>query len=223
MEKYRGLFAFYIPYLLFLFLGALVLWFIGKEELHLWSNQFYCGFCDWFFKIVTFGGDGIFVTIVAFALLLKKIRHALFVGLAGIFTLVIINFLKKVVFVSYLRPVAYFKQFEPEINLRLVPNYDVYSLYSFPSGHTAAGFMLFLSLALIYRKSWLSFIFFLAALFVGLSRIYLSQHFFIDIYFGSFVGVLCCGMAYAVVFNKKLSAHWLDQSLLTLRRKPTKA
>lgn len=221
--KSKYLTPFLLSYLIIIIIALVILLCFDKASIHLWFNQFHCGFCDWFFKMVTFGGDGIFVTIVAVFLLLKKIRYSMFIGLGGIFTLVLINFLKRIVFSDYLRPSAYFQRMEPEVIIRLVPEYNVHSLYSFPSGHTAAGFMLFLSLAIIFKKSWVSFLFLMAALLVGYSRIYLSQHFFVDVYFGSLAGILCCLMAYTILFHKKLSASWLDRSLLTITRKTHKA
>lgn len=71
---------------------------------------------------------------------------------------------------------------------------------SFPSGHTAGAFAFFLLLSLLIpvRFKFWAVVFFLIALMVGISRIYLGQHFFKDIYAGSILGtfipILICRM-----------------------------
>ena len=51
------------------------------------------------------------------------------------------------------------------------------------------------------KKKPLGILFFLLAVIVGLSRIYLSQHFFMDIYFGSIVGVVITSILYVAIRN----------------------
>ncbi len=62
---------------------------------------------------------------------------------------------------------------------------------SFPSGHTLGAFSFFTMMSLLlpmsYRK-W-SVVFFLLPLGCAFSRIYLGQHFFLDVYVGSMIGV----------------------------------
>ena len=74
---------------------------------------------------------------------------------------------------------------------------------SFPSGHTigAFGFFLLISLYLPKEyKAW-SVLFFFLALCTAYSRLYLGQHFFVDVYAGSIIGTAMTYLIYA--FGKK--------------------
>jgi hypothetical protein len=44
----------------------------------------------------------------------------------------------------------------------------------------------------------MSFLFFIMALSCGISRIYLEEHFFQDVYFGSMIGLLCAMISFAI-------------------------
>jgi membrane-associated phospholipid phosphatase len=67
-------------------------------------------------------------------------------------------------------------------------------------------------LALFTKNKWIEFLLFSIALIVGYSRVYLSQHFFIDIYAGSIIGVSTTLVIYFLFRN--LKAQWLDKSLI---------
>lgn len=62
---------------------------------------------------------------------------------------------------------------------------------SFPSGHSLGAFALFSLLAFFLpkRSGYVTAMFFLA-ISVGVSRVYLVQHFWQDVYAGSLVGVV---------------------------------
>jgi membrane-associated phospholipid phosphatase len=63
-------------------------------------------------------------------------------------------------------------------------------------------------------------LFFLLALITAYSRVYLSQHFLIDTYFGALIGV-----AIVIVFHYliiKSDKTWLDQSIITIFSKNEK-
>lgn len=64
---------------------------------------------------------------------------------------------------------------------------------SFPSGHTigAFGFFLILSSILPNQQKPFSILFFILALGCAYSRLYLGQHFFIDVYAGSIFSIIC--------------------------------
>ncbi|MEZ5047512.1 MAG: phosphatase PAP2 family protein [Chitinophagaceae bacterium] len=66
--------------------------------------------------------------------------------------------------------------------------------YSFPSGHTfgAFSFFFFLTYLIPQKNPFWQLLFFILALATGLSRIYLGQHFFKDVYVGSILGILTC-------------------------------
>jgi membrane-associated phospholipid phosphatase len=75
---------------------------------------------------------------------------------------------------------------------------------SFPSGHTATAFAMATVLVLLMEDKKLQLPFLLLALLVGFSRIYLGQHFLLDVLVGALIGVVC-GIG-CVCFAKKYEA-----------------
>jgi undecaprenyl-diphosphatase len=69
---------------------------------------------------------------------------------------------------------------------------------SFPSGHSegAFAFFCFLSLLLPVRYRSIGLVFFILALSVCYSRVYLTAHFFEDTYAGSVIGVTVCTICF---------------------------
>lgn len=62
--------------------------------------------------------------------------------------------------------------------------------YSFPSGHTQTATTFWTSLAIIFKKSWLTILAIIVILGVGISRMYLAVHWPIDVLFGWILGVI---------------------------------
>ena len=93
------------------------------------------------------------------------------------------------------RPLTWFAENMPNIRLPLVEGVRMNYWLSFPSGHTTTFFVLFFSLSIILYaenikgKNILSFICFLCASFGAYTRIYLSQHFALDIFAGILIAV----------------------------------
>ena len=204
-------FPFLLPYFVFLLIG--IGWIIAdsKAEKHLEFNSFHNSFFDTFFYYFTFLGDGITALIVVILFLTVNFRSALFVGLSNIISALITQLLKHTLFADIVRPKKFFEGMH---DLYLVPGVDNYLYNSFPSGHSTCAFSLYFALALITKNKALKFLLFLIAFLVGYSRIYLSQHFFEDVYAGSIIGVTTTWIVY--YFIKKANADWLDKSITKL-------
>jgi membrane-associated phospholipid phosphatase len=78
------------------------------------------------------------------------------------------------------------------------------SKFSFPSGHTATAFSMFFLLALIYNKKGVGLVCCLLAIIAGFSRMYLLQHFLLDVLAGSILGV-------AITYFLVLKINFLNQ------------
>ncbi len=206
--------AFLIPFVLLWSILAIILALFTKSEIHLFLNQFHSGFFDLFFRLLTHLGDGLFLTLVAVVCLFISFRKALTLGLAGILTGLLIQMLKRGVFEHILRPKAYF---EGVASLYLVPGVEVHEYYSFPSGHAAAAFSLFFLLAVFIMNKTAQIALFFSFVLIAYSRVYLSQHFLVDIFFGAFTGLLSAIIA--VILFDKAKWPWLDQSILLLIKK----
>jgi membrane-associated phospholipid phosphatase len=183
LQQNKWVFGLYV--LLFFAVGVILLSF-SKAEIHLTINQYHSVFFNWFFRFMTFlGGWG--VVFLAVALLLTKVRNGLIFLSGTLITTLFVQGLKHLVFSGVLRPAAYFQHLH---QLYLVPGVVVHFYDSFPSGHTASAFGYFIILIFLSKKSWLKVVWLLLACLIGFSRIYLSQHFLIDVEFGSLVGVI---------------------------------
>jgi membrane-associated phospholipid phosphatase len=205
---------FFIPYLFFLLISSTLLIVFSKAELHILINKDNNSFFDTFFKYLTNLGDGAFIGILFLILLLKKLRYA-FAFLAGSLfsSVIIVNLFKKVLLHDMYRPAKYFELFET-YKLHLVDGIKIHALQSFPSGHSATAFNLFFMLTLLVKNNLLKFIFSVLAILIAFSRVYLSQHFLIDITAGSVLGVVFILIAW--LWFEKINVNWLDQSLLNV-------
>jgi len=186
----------------YLFLGCFVLFSIRKGDEVIWLNQFHSAFSDFFFQHLTHLGDGLFCIFLSLVFLaFKKYKNALLIFLSFASSGISAQLLKRLAFPNMPRPTAYLSG--KNIDWHFVEGVEVLASNSFPSGHTATAFATFLMLALINKHKLLGIFFFLLALLVGLSRIYLLQHFFIDTYFGAILGVVCSLLVYYWgVYNK---------------------
>jgi membrane-associated phospholipid phosphatase len=202
---------FIIPYLIFLVFALILIVTFSKTELHILSNKANSPFFDYFFKYTTNLGDGAMIAVLFTILLFIKYRFA-FAFLSGsLATAVIVNFIKKVLLHDVYRPSKYFELFET-YQLHFVEGVKLHSLQSFPSGHTATAFNVFLTLAILSKNNTLKLLLFIAALLVGYSRVYLSQHFLTDITAGSVFGTLMILIFW--LWFERFNKNWLEYSIL---------
>lgn len=82
-----------------------------------------------------------------------------------------------------------------DVNLHLVPGVTVHSISSFPSGHSATAFTFALLLSLLSRRKLVLMIALPAATCVGYSRVYLGQHFPLDVGGGIIVAAFSVSLA----------------------------
>jgi membrane-associated phospholipid phosphatase len=207
--------AFFIPYLLFLLAGGTTLIVWNKTDIHLFINHYNSPVADLFFRYWTNLGLGIMIIPVALFLAFVRLRFMI-ISILGLALSGGINDLIKVIFHSP-RPLSVFKDLHQ--SLHLVPNVDVYTDYSFPSGHSATSFCMFCLLAFYTKNNFLKVIYFLIAFLIAYSRMYLSEHFLKDVYTGSIIGVCSALIVYswvmnAAIFNK--FATRLDKPLINL-------
>jgi len=205
MKKYS---AFYIPYLLFVLTLIVLIGSNEKANLHLWMISFNSPAADVFFRYYTFVGDWIPYAVVG-GLLFYRYRMALFVLVSQLATGLISIIIKQTW--NEPRPILYFKENFPDIQLHQILGEHMHSSHSFPSGHTITAFAFFLALAFFTKRPAIHFLYFLLAVLVGYSRVYLSQHFAIDVLAGSFVGVSVTILC-KFYFDKN-TMKWADGSL----------
>ncbi|MEI9933571.1 MAG: phosphatase PAP2 family protein [Ferruginibacter sp.] len=99
------------------------------------------------------------------------------------------------------RPKFYFGNTEDQYFIKGI---DFAFNNSFPSGHTATAFAVATVLVLNLQNKKLQLPLLFAALLVAFSRIYLGQHFLLDVLVGAFIGVVCgIGCVYFFWKSKK--------------------
>ena len=93
--------------------------------------------------------------------------------------------------------------FEPGQYLYFVDQVSLANNSSFPSGHTATAFAIAtVFIIMIKNKKWQLPIL-AAAVLVGYSRIYLAQHFLMDVLIGAIIGIASGLLAVSVSMNIK--------------------
>ncbi len=203
---------FFYGCLLWILIGTVGLFTSTHGQWVLFFSDNRTSFWDFFFKYGTQLAEEWAFVLSIFIFLFIRYRTAITLPiLAALVTLV--SAVAKKIF-HQPRPLAYFRELGEAEQLTFVEGVKVNQGYtSFPSGHTMAGFALFCFIALNvpYKKS-VGLGLFCLAMIVGLSRIYLVQHFLRDIYLGSILGVALAIGAYYFqqILGKKA---WLDKRL----------
>jgi len=204
---------FFIPLSLFTITGLIIILQVPKGEIILWVNSWHNSFLDVYFLTFSTIGSGIYFLFGLIILALFCVRFiilglAMFLG-SGL----IIQILKHSFQMP--RPSAWFES-DVLSSLNLVEGVKLYNTLSFPSGHSASGFAIFLFLALITKHKYLGVLFFILAFSVAFARIYLVQHFFIDIYFGSIIGAVSALYFYIIIESSTYfkNSKWYNFSLI---------
>ena len=194
---------------------------VPKAELHLALCQPHTRFLD--------------VVIPAFTNLVDWLPYLCVVLLlfyrAGWATFLASNLLLSTLFVQPIkhivhapRPLTWFAENMPNIRLPLVEGVRMNYWLSFPSGHTTTFFVLFFSLSIILcaenikgKNIW-SFLCFLCASFGAYTRIYLSQHFALDIFAGILIAVFSTLSLYFFLVKKTQNTHFWAWRVQKLRK-----
>ena len=134
-------------------------------------------------------------------------KYGISILISLIINTILIQVLKRVVFSNRFRPSFYFKNLIEDGSWNMIDGVELYEKFSFPSGHTALIFCLCMSICIFMKKKYLPLLLVLLAYIVGFSRIYLSQHFLIDVLAGALIGSLIPLLTYKYIepllFNKK--------------------
>jgi membrane-associated phospholipid phosphatase len=167
--------------------SAVFLIFNGKTAAFISLNSYHPFLLNVFFINYTFIGDGIFALclIAAMFFYLKKKQQ----GFALLYSFLISGIAVQIIknLTDSPRPKLFF---EAGQYLHFIDGVTLANNSSFPSGHTATAFAIATVMVLMMKnKSWQLFIL-ISAILVGYSRIYLAQHFLIDIIIGSLTGSL---------------------------------
>ena len=205
---------FLYPFLFFLLVAAVILLIYSKANIFFFINRHNSSAGDFVFRYATWLGDGIIITLISIVLLFFRYRWAILSMEIYLFSGLIVQVMKRFIFTNALRP---YKVFADTPGLHLVEGVKMYANHSFPSGHTASAFGMFFLLCWLVPQRYLKVMFFLLAFLVAYSRMYLSEHFLIDVTVGSVIGVVSAILFIWWMQSAKYS--WLDKSLKDLFKK----
>jgi len=209
----------------FLIAGAIALFLIPQGDEVLWFSDRRTPAWDVFFTYFTMAGEEYGFLVVALLLVGVRYRSAIAIPVLGIVVTLVTAFAKNLF--RHPRPVAWFEARDLGDTLTFVEGVrvNVSQISSFPSGHTMAGFALFAFLAFVLpRRRWVGLGLLLVAFLIGLSRIYLVQHFLKDIYLGAILGVACAVAVYFLHLlpGTKSGKQWWDRRIHGVKPRPSR-
>ena len=217
----KYLLPFLVPTFVLALVLGIVLLIIPKAELHLALCQPHTSFLDAVIPAFTNLVDWL-PYLVVLLLLFYRAGWATFLASNLLLSTLIVQPIKHIVCAP--RPLTWFAENMPDVSLPLVEGVKMNYWLSFPSGHTTTFFVLFFSLSIILcaenikGKNILSFLCFLCASFGAYTRIYLSQHFALDVFVGILIAIFSTLILYYFLFIKTKTSYFWDWRVQKLRK-----
>lgn len=211
-----GFYNFFIPCLFCWAVVTVLLVIYGNTSSFLMINEIHFPSTDIFFRYITHLGDGLFYGAVIFIFLFISKRWFLHLIAAFLCTSLVSRIGKDIIFTDMLRPKKYFEL--SDIIIRTIDGLRINEYHSFPSGHTATAFSMFLILSIYFNKRLTSIFFLIIVALVGFSRVYLAQHFPLDVLAGSIIGVIVSMGTFVMIesYLKKGKINQPDQPMINL-------
>jgi len=153
-----------------------MLW--GKNEAFLYLNANLGLLADKVFEYSSYLAEG-WIWIPYFIVLVGLFKKdTAFILINFLVSTLLTQFSKIYIFGTALRPMA---SGLDATQIHTVPSVKIHSLNSFPSGHTATAFTLFLLTTYLFPNKYVFVIFLIYAFACSYSRVYLAQHFPLDL------------------------------------------
>ena len=212
---------FLVPTLVLALILAIALLVVPKAELHLALCQPHTPFLDAIVPVFSDLVDWLPYLCVVL-LLFYRAGWATLLASNLLLSTLIVQPIKHIIHAP--RPLTWFADNMPEITLPLVEGVRMNLWLSFPSGHTTTFFVLFFTLSIILcaenikGKNILSFICFLCASFGAYTRIYLSQHFALDIFAGILIAIFSTLILYFFLVRKTQNTRFWVWRVQKLRK-----
>lgn len=206
-ERKQSLYRLYSVVLAILFLASLM---VRKGQDVLWINGHYSEVEDHLFALITNFGNGTIFIVILLATLFIRFQYTVITAIVWVGHGILVSIFKELLFPGLERPR---KVLDTSV-LHFIPGVDVHGYNTFPSGHTATAFCAALLLTLIYRNKRVGFTMLILALLVAYSRIYLLQHFLMDVAAGAIIG---CFTTYVVweMMEARQKPLWMRRKLST--------
>ena len=180
--------------------------FVERGDMVLFFNGLRNPIFDTFFVKASSLGNAIIVPFVLILVLRFRFKWLAIFILGFLIQVGLVILFKKGFYAGELRPYLYFYRSGMADLLHLVDGVKIRYVNTFPSGHTATIFFLVSFFALLSRNKTATWVLLFLGLTVGLSRIYLIQHFYVDVYFGIVFGTISSIFAYLII--RKYPKAW---------------
>jgi membrane-associated phospholipid phosphatase len=131
-------------------------------------------------------GDGLFCVAVGLILFAINKRYLSVLVISSFLLSGLIAQVLKY-FIIEARPAVYLKDSTYQY---FIDNVTLHNYHAFPSGHSASAFALATVIAVTINNKWISLLLLILATLVGYSRIFLGQHFLVDVFGGAVIGVV---------------------------------
>lgn len=181
---------------------------VGQVDMIKWFNGIHTPFLDQLFASLTLLGTAII--FLPFLIVAVFHRYSLAIGLIGnaVLQSLVVSLFKRILFPRAPRPIQFL---DPDIVHR-VQGVSIHRWMSFPSGHTVTIFGLCVFVSLWTKNYWMSTALLLLAALVGISRMYLTQHFPLDVATGAFFGTTIGTYTFMLTeyWNR---SNWMNQRL----------
>lgn len=188
---------FYLPVAIFLLIALVLALTIPYGQEILFFNDLRQEPLNSFFRFVSWWGESWLWFVPGLICLIWRPQVALLIAIAGLIIIPISYVVKDQVGTD--RPITYFSNYGMETSVVTVPEVRLNrGQTSFPSGHTMSAFGLYSLIVLILGPTWRKTAFGLAilAIMVGISRIFLVQHFLVDVLGGALLGLTISGVVF---------------------------
>lgn len=225
MLNTTGLFRFNLYYysVLLLLLFAFVLAFQRGEEVY-FINDLHTAGLDIYFSSITHLGNALFYLPLLVVSLFIRFQYVAMLATTGLAHSIMVTVFKRLLFPSAPRPIQVLNVDQ----LYLVPGVEVHKIMSFPSGHTATAFAFLVLLSLMLKSRLVTIVLSGIAVSVALSRIYLLQHFGMDIVIGGLIGSATAFITYYfyefspkpywMLSRLRINRYWVKRNLVGLRQ-----
>ncbi len=197
-EKIQG--PAFIMFVLYIVTTLAVSIFWEKGTFLLWLNDRHNIYGDVFFMYFTYLGDGLMYLIIAIIFLFYSYYNIILLAMIGILQTILVTIGKRWIF-NYPRPKVFIENSADTFNF--IDGVKVYSAHSFPSGHTASAFAIATLLICLTKNKLLQVILMLMAIIIGISRVYLLQHFLMDTVAGALIGLSSAGIIWWYFCEKR--------------------
>ncbi|NBT08289.1 MAG: phosphatase PAP2 family protein [Chitinophagia bacterium] len=162
-----------------------MLW--GKNEAFLYLNTNLGLIADKVFEYSSYLAEGwIWIPYFIVIVVLYK-KDITFILMNFLISTLLTQFAKNYIFITAMRPIA---SGLDVTQIHTVAGVEIHTFNSFPSGHTATAFTLFLLTTYLFPNKYAITFGLLYALVCSYSRIYLAQHFPLDLAGGILVALL---------------------------------